>query len=296
VSVKNAFLLIFTMICFGASLRAQVDITKYEHLFPPSTSIVDVAKYGSGEDGTNRTVLMVDKDDSVKVAWIVVNESSPAHVARTSEIGKAFWMSGSLDLRKKLPKNEIPVTAERITNAATGTVFHGVVTALLAKTHQLRAAGYKVYLFQENPHETVTIMAREYDRVQDIVLDDVNDDDLQEFAVEWTEDAGKIGGLDIWTISSSDQLSRLELPKPPEKYTVDFSTDFTRFEQRYLGPGNRTIQESVYVPGSGQPFTREILYKWDKASRRYKISRVQEIRESRKTLEDVNTIKHPPGS
>jgi hypothetical protein len=163
-------------------------------------------------------------------------------------------------------------------------VFHAVQTAALVRGEQRRTAGKKVYLFKEKQEKISTALVQEYDRIGAVFLDDVNDDGSPELAVEWTENAGKIGGLDIWSIAASDHLSSLKLPQAPEKYSLDFSTDFVRFQQRYTGPGKRSIVESVYVPGSGHPFTREILYKWDNRSGRYKIDRVQQLKETRENL------------
>ncbi len=283
--LNKLLLLLCAVNWFAASTVAYgIEPNKYKELFPRSTSIIDVVEYGSGEDASNVTALTLDKDDRVSVAWIVQNNNQNPRLLRTAEIGKAVWSSGAIDLRKSLPAREIPLSAQRITNAPTGTVFHAVQTAVLVKGEQRRTAGRKIYLFEQKEQKISTALVQEYDLVSTVFLDDVNDDGLPELAVEWIENAGKIGGLDLWSISTSDHLSSLKVPEAPKKYSVDFSTDFLRFEQRYGGPGNRSIIESVCVPGSGHPFTREILYKWDKRSARYKIARVQEIRETRKNL------------
>lgn len=39
-----------------------------------------------------------------------------------------------------------------------------------------------------------TVLVQEYDRVSTVLLGDVNGDGLPELGVEWTENAGKVGG------------------------------------------------------------------------------------------------------
>ena len=282
--MRKILFVLFGLIYFGESLSPGSDLAKYKPLFPPSTSIVDVVEYGAGDGASNRTALIIDRDGRVGVAWICESENAPPRLVRDSEIGKVVWNSGALDLARALPKNEIPLSAERITNPTTGTVFHAVLTVVLVKGENRRTAGYKVYLFQQTAQKILTALVRDYDLVRGVFLDDVNGDGMPELAVEWTENAKKIGGMDLWAISGSDHLSALMIPSPPRKYTLDFSTDFVSFQERYLGRGNRTIVESVCVPGSGHPVTREISYKWDNGSHRYRIARVQEIREIRQTL------------
>lgn len=282
--LNKLLLLCCAVNCLTPIVAYGVEPNKYKELFPPSTSIVDVVEYGSGEDASNVTALTVDKDDRVSVAWILQSSEQNPKLLRTAEIGNAVWSSGAMDLRKSLPAREIPLSTQRITNVPTGTVFHAVLTAVLVRGEQRRTAGRKIYLFEDKEQKISTALVQEYDFVGTVFLDDINDDRLPELAVEWTENAGKIGGLDIWSISTSDHISPLKVPEAPKKYSLDFSTDFVRFEQRYAGRGNRSIIESVYVPASGHPFTREILYKWEKSSGRYKIARVQEIRETRINL------------
>jgi len=134
---------------FAPAVQSAGELNKYKDLFPPSTFIVDAVEYGSGEDASNITALTIDKDDRVSVAWIVHQNDEKPKLLRTSEIGKAVWTSGAIDLRKDLPAGEVPLAAQRITNNPTGTIFHAVLTAVLVRGEQRRTAGRRVYLFKE---------------------------------------------------------------------------------------------------------------------------------------------------
>jgi hypothetical protein len=160
-SIPKLFLLVCAMKWFAPTVAFGIEPNQYKELFPPSTSIVDLIDYGSGEDESNLTALTVDKDDRVSVAWIVQNSNQAPRLLRTAEIGKAVWSSGTIDLRKYFRAKEIPLAAQRITNKRTGTVFHAVLVALLVRGEQKRTAGRKVYLFEEKEQKISTALVHE---------------------------------------------------------------------------------------------------------------------------------------
>jgi len=254
---------------------------EYKGLFPASTQIIDVAHYLNEIDTSGTQILTVDADDRVGLHAF---RKSPRGLVRVTYVvlGQAVWMSGELNLRGRIGPKEIPVFETRLTNQGTGTRFHVVVTVLLSPTPRNRHSS-KVYVFSQRADEFWVALTKEYSDSPKIILDDVNGDGTPELVVEFFEDTGKAGDLDMWSLSRDDKLTKIPLPHDGE-YLDEARTYFRHLEGPYHGPGNYAVVATASILRNAIPMEREIRSQWSEKTKSYRITEVTDISETRRKV------------
>jgi len=258
------------------------NVTDYKNLLPASAEIIDVAQYLSATQTAGLRVLTVDADGRVGCTKLRGSSRTGFEKVGYDVLGQALWESGKLSLHERIPANEVPIVETRLTNPNTGTKFHAVATVYLSKTPHNRHMS-KVYLFAEKDDQVSLALTKEYSDSPKIILDDVNADGIPELAVEFVEDTGKAGDLDIWSISSNDRLRKIELPDDSE-YLTDARTYFRYFEGHYHGPGNYAVIATASILKNAIPIEREIRCQWNERTKSYLIIGVTDISETRRKV------------
>lgn len=153
--------------------------------------------------------------------------------------------------------------------------FHAVVTLSLSKIPK-SAEVAKVYLFSERDTKVSLVLTKEYDGFPRVLLDDVNLDGKPELVVEYVEDTGKAGDIDMWRISATDALSKIELPDDTEYLTAS-RTYFRRLEPPYYGPGVYGLIATASILKGGEPIERRIRFRWDEKTNSYQLTDVVDV-------------------
>lgn len=276
---------LYTSSCLASLLICAYCISAAERnpfpeLFPKSTQVITIRNYGTPlENQSDHTALSVDSDGRVGVSWIKTRGGKPA-IMSSEVVGEVATLSDLL--KHKIAKAEVPFRYTRLTDNKSGVRFHVVVAAFLSETPK-RNASHKLYLFAERGASVALVLSKVYDQISTVLLDDLNGDKQPELAAGWVDDTGKVGDLDLWSISPEGQLARLEFPSD-EKYLPGMRTYFRSLEEEYFGPGQYSIISRASLLNGGEPVERRVRFEWNPKAKQYRIVSVVEVKEIKTEL------------
>jgi hypothetical protein len=188
----------------------------------PGEQVLDEITEPSETDGSSRTLLTVDQDNTVKVFVARARKRGGADAFRLERLlGQRVDASGGMPLKALLRPNEIPVIA-RTVSLDRGLRLHIVVTWRLVRGYY--GPYYSILAFTEDRDQRrVSLIYRDQDRAGELkkfLVQDVNHDGAVDVV-----DVGSDGRRDTITVRSIQKDGHIRVIQQLSGYLIRFDPD-----------------------------------------------------------------------